>query len=93
MPSELEKNPRRVLMLSGLFALIGVVSLVVVLFQAPANEQKTFSDVFPGADSSEEVLAAKHEVLDELSASAEVGSQAPPSVEEKLEILESLRAQ
>lgn len=89
MFADIEKNSLRILALSGLLALIGVISLVIVLFQVPANERKTFSDVFPESSSPEEVLAAKHEILTGLSAEAE----REPSQEEKLEVLESLRAQ
>lgn len=89
MFADIGKNSLRILALSGLFALIGVVSLTIVLFQVPANKQKTFSDVFPGADSPEEVLAAKHEVLASLSASS---TQAETTEQQKLRVLESLRA-
>jgi len=93
MFADIEKDSRRVLMLSGLFALIGVVSLAAILFQAPANERKTFSDVFPEAGSPEEVLAAKHEVLEELSTAVEADAEGRPTESAKLKVLESLRSQ
>lgn len=92
MFADIEKDPRRILALSGLFALIGVISLVIVLFQVPANKQ-TFSDVFPEAGSPEEVLAAKHEVLEGLSAASEVDAEGRPTEAAKLKVLESLGAQ
>lgn len=90
MFADIEKNSLRILALSGLLALVGVVSLAIVLLQVPANERKTFSDVFPEAGSPEEVLAAKHEVLVSLSASS---TQAETTEQQKLRVLESLRAQ
>lgn len=93
MFADIAKDARRILFLSGLFALVGVVSLTIVLFQAPEDDQRTFSDVFPEAGSPEEVLAAKHKVLEELSTAAAVDAKGRPTEADKLKILESLRAQ
>lgn len=94
MFSDFENDSRRILFLSGLFALIGVVSLVAV-FILPASEdsRQDFRELFGGGPSPEEELAAKHEVLENLAAMQEVDAEGRPTESAKLKVLESLRVQ
>ncbi|MEK7509775.1 MAG: hypothetical protein AAB605_03620 [Patescibacteria group bacterium] len=74
---------------TAIFALITIVGLISVMNAKPEETGPGYSDVF----SSEEELAAKHKVLEELAAKQEVDAEGKPTEAAKLKVLESLGAQ
>ncbi len=88
---DIGKNSRLILTVSGLFALIGILTLISVWRMAPADPSaEQYAKIFKSASSTEEELAAKQAVLASLSAST---TAKRPSEAQKLKVLESLSAQ
>jgi len=88
---EIGKNPRLILTVSGLFALIGILTFISVWRMAPADPSaEQYAKIFKSASTMEEELAAKKAVLAGLSASTTTKG---PSEAQKLKVLESLSAQ
>lgn len=85
------KNPRLILTVSGLFALIGILTFISVWRMTPTDPSKEqYAKIFKSASEQEAELAAKQAVLASLSAST---TSKGPSEEQKLKVLESLQAQ
>ncbi len=82
-----EKNARRILAIGVLFATVGILALVITLMQPTVQDERErlAQEIFQ--PSNEE----KHEVMAELKATNTSGSEV--SKEEKLRVLQSLRAQ
>lgn len=74
---------------AAIFVLIALAVLISVMNAKPTETGPGYGDVF----STEEELAAKHKVLEELSAAAEVDEKGRPTEAAKLKVLESLGAQ
>jgi hypothetical protein len=88
---DLGKNPRLIFTVSGLFALIGILTLISVWRMTPSDPSKEqYGKIFKSASSTDEELAAKKAILAQLSAST---TSKGPSEEQKLQVLESLQAQ
>jgi len=72
-----------------IFALVAIAILISIINTKPTETGPGYGDVF----SSEEELAAKHKVLEELAAMEEVDAEGRPTEMAKLKVLESLGAQ
>ena len=94
MFDNVETDTRRILMISGLFALIGILALVAVFVFSPNEASRSdLRALYGGFATPEEELAAKHEVLENLAAMQEVDEKGKPTEAAKLKVLGSLQSQ